>query len=159
MAKTSPRSLASIWPRTLATMLHWPNTNRPARSAPRRRRRHPARSPKRRSQSTRPRRRCYPRRSPSPERRPLRRNGGNASRTPNRRGDRRRNSGTVPRSRSVCTRARKLSLQLRYYRTQSAMISWSNCRPLNNSDAGVTSTIWVIIAALLRSRSLCTRAP
>ena len=32
-------------------------------------------------------------------------------------------------------------VKLRYHRTQSTMISWSNCRPLNNSDPDVSSTI------------------
>lgn len=38
------------------------------------------------------------------------------------------------------------------------MTSWSSCQPLNNSDAGICSPIWAIIAAPSRSQSLCARA-
>ena len=37
-----------------------------------------------------------------------------------------------PRSAIISARSRKLSLYRRHQRTQSTMISWSNCRPLKS---------------------------
>src|SRR5271166_2877626 len=47
----------------------------------------------------------------------------------------------MPRSAIIWTRSRELSLKARYHRTQSTMISWSKCRPLNRSCAEVGSVI------------------
>ena len=56
-------------------------------------------------------------------------------------------ANAILRSLMISTRPRELSLKRRYRRTQGTMTSWSNCRPLNNSSAGIRSTIWVSIAA------------
>ena len=52
----------------------------------------------------------------------------------------------MPRSAIIRTRSRELSLNVRYHRTQSTMISWSKCRPLKRSCAEVGSVIPAVIA-------------
>src|ERR1700758_5572430 len=54
----------------------------------------------------------------------------------------------MPRSAIIWTRSRKLSLKVRYHRTQSTMISWSKCRPLNRSCAEVGSVIPAVTARM-----------
>src|SRR5580700_1059831 len=55
-----------------------------------------------------------------------------------------------PRSAIISARSRKLSLYRRYQRTQSTMISWSKCRPLNSPS------IFVCARQLCRSTDLPT---
>src|SRR5438067_5605034 len=52
----------------------------------------------------------------------------------------------MPRSAIIWTRSRELSLNVRYHRTHSTMISWSKCRPLKRSCAELGSIIPTAIA-------------
>src|SRR5712691_4361474 len=48
----------------------------------------------------------------------------------------------LPRSASLATQSRKLSLKLKYQRTHRTTISWSKCRPLNSSSVGTNRGIY-----------------
>src|SRR5438552_18879988 len=61
----------------------------------------------------------------------------------------------LPRSASLATQSRKLSLKLKYQRTHRTTISWLTCRPLNSSSIGTNRGIWPSSA---NSWSVCTRA-
>jgi hypothetical protein len=50
-------------------------------------------------------------------------------------------SAVMPRSLIMATKSRKLSLKLRYQRTHRTTISWSKCRPLNNSSTATNRDI------------------
>src|SRR6266481_1178293 len=47
----------------------------------------------------------------------------------------------LPRSASLATQSRKLSLKLKYQRTHRTTISWLKCRPLNRSSIGTNRGI------------------
>jgi len=62
----------------------------------------------------------------------------------------------MPRSAIIWTRSRELSLNAKYHRTHSTIISWSKCRPLKRSCAEVGSVI-PGVTAVHRSFQVCTR--